>query len=200
MGIVDDPRQSGFWQEHYERGEPPWDKGEAAPPLVRAIEKLNPEAGLRALVPGCGYGHEALLLAERGCEVVAVDFAKSAIDELARPGSGFSLRALERDIFTLATDFAKSFDLVVEHTCFCAIPLDRREEYATTMAAVLGEGGVLLGLFWELGQDGGPPFNTTRADLSRYFDPLFDMVQVERPGDSFPSRQDQEWLVVMTRR
>ena len=107
---------------------------------------------------------------------------------------------MERDIFTVATDFAKSFDLVVEHTCFCAIPLDRREEYGTTMAAVLGEGGVLLGLFWELGQDGGPPFNTTRADLSRYFDPLFDMVQVERPGDSFPSRQDQEWLVVMTRR
>ena len=197
---MSDPRQSSFWQEHYERGNPGWDKGEAAPPLKRALSALDLAPGAKALVPGCGYGHEAFYLAELGSDVVAVDFAPAAIENLRSRSSGLSLQALERDIFSLVTDFRCDFDLVLEHTCFCAIPLDRRAEYARTMAGVLKPGGIFLGLFWELGEDGGPPFNTTREDVHLYFDSFFSMQEIERPEDSFPGRQDEEWLVKMVRR
>jgi len=198
--VSGDPRHSAFWQDRYERGTAGWDKGVAAPPLMRALAALDPELGTKVLVPGCGYGHEALHLAKQGCAVVAVDFAPAAIKSLTERAAGLSLQAMERDIFTLQEDFAAEFDLVVEHTCFCAIPLDRRDAYARTMAGVLVRGGIFLGLFWELGEDEGPPFNTSREDLHLHFGPFFDLVEIERVGDSFPGRQDEEWLVRMVKK
>lgn len=197
---MSDPRQSDFWQQRYERGKAGWDKGQAAPPLVRALAMLKLGPGTKVVVPGCGYGHEALHLAELGYEVVAVDFAAAPIADLSGRSEGLCLRALQCDIFTLPVDYANYFELVVEHTCFCAIPLDRRGEYAETMATLLGPGGQLLGLFWELGEEDGPPFNTTREDLHLYFAPFFDLVEITRPSDSLAGREDEEWLVRMVRR
>ena len=198
--MSDDYRHSAFWQDRYERGTAGWDKGKAAPPLVRALATLDLKPDTKVLVPGCGYGHEALHLAKRGCAVVAVDFAPAAIKNLTERAAGLSLQAQERDIFALQEDFARSFALVMEHTCFCAIPLDRRSDYARTMAEVLDRAGVLLGLFWEMGEDGGPPFNTSCEDLHLHFDPFFDLVEIERPGDSCSGRQDEEWLVQMVKK
>ena len=197
---MSDPRQSAFWQERYERGKPGWDKGQAAPPLVRALAVSPPDDHNKALVPGCGFGHEALHLCKLGYDVVAVDFAPAPIADLSDRAAGLSLLPLQRDIFTLPDEYAGHFDLVVEHTCFCAIPTERRGEYAETMARVLAAEGRLLGLFWELGGEDGPPFNTSLQDLHDNFDPFFELVDIDRPNDSFPGREDEEWLVTMVKR
>lgn len=198
--MSEDYRHSGFWQEHYEGGTVGWDKGQAAPPLVRALAGYMRAPGTRVLVPGCGYGHEALHLAREGYRVVAVDFAPAPVAHLRQRARGLSLEAVECDIFALPEDYDGFFDIVVEHTCFCAIPLDRRDDYAGAMARVLQPGGTLLGLFWELGEEGGPPHNTSRRDVQRHFGTLFDLGDIERPSDSFAGRRDEEWLVHMTKR
>ena len=195
-----DPRYSNFWQQRYERGKPGWDKGESAPPLLGAFASRPPDSAGKVLVPGCGFGHEAMHLARLGFEVVAVDFASAPIADLRMRAVGLSLLALQCDIFTLPEEYIGYFDLVVEHTCFCAIPLERRGEYAKTMAGLLGDGGQLLGLFWELEGEDGPPFNTSPQDLHDNFDPFFIFDTIEKPDNSFPGRQDEEWLVRMTRR
>ena len=110
-------------------------------------------------MPGCGYGNEAILLGEKGWNVTAVDFAPAAVDRVKRRAEGLSVSVLEQDIFGLDEDFADHFDLVLEHTCYCAIPPEMRGEYARVMATVLKENGILVGLFWEV-QGEGPPYSS----------------------------------------
>lgn len=194
------PREPGYWQSVYEEGNPGWDKGEAAPPLARVLGQVVPPEGLAVLVPGCGFGHEALLLARQGYTVTAVDFAPAAIAGLRQRAGTLPLAALERDLFSLGEEFAGRFDLVVEHTCFCAIPIEMRDEYARVMAQVLGEGGQFLGLFYETDREPGPPFRTTQEDIEHHFSSHFEILHLSRPPDSFAGRENKEWLALMRRK
>lgn len=45
------------WDEKYQKGETPWDKGAPAPAMKQYLAR-HPMRG-RALVPGCGRGHRA---------------------------------------------------------------------------------------------------------------------------------------------
>ena len=193
------PRDAAYWQALYEEGDTGWDKGEPAPPLVRSVEAGGFAPATQVLVPGCGLGHEALFLAQQGFAVTAVDFAADAIAALAARSKGLSLEAIQRDLFGLPADFSGHFELVVEHTCFCAIPLERRPEYAAAMAAVLAAGGRFIGLFYETDRQDGPPFRTTKEHIEEHFGPHFNILAVERPADSFENRRGQEWLVHMVK-
>ena len=52
------------WEARYQAGETPWEKGEAAPPLIELLGKLEKPAWGRGpiLVPGCGFGHDVRAL------------------------------------------------------------------------------------------------------------------------------------------
>lgn len=197
MGQVE---SSQFWQAMYEAGTPPWDKGRAAPPLVRSLRQWPLAGGAKVLVPGCGFGHEALYLVDQGYAVTAVDFAAGAVDELRRRRGGRAIEALQSDIFALRPAWEACFDRVVEHTCFCAIAPSRRDDYAALMHALLRPGGDLLGLFFEVPDADGPPFCTTRGDIEKHFGPLFELDHIERPPDSFADRKGVEWLARLVRR
>ncbi|MDA0337070.1 MAG: methyltransferase domain-containing protein [bacterium] len=203
MGLSD-PANAGFWDSIYDNGHPPWDQDEAAPPLVRAVDALIVPAGARVFVPGCGLGHDALFLAAQGYTVTALDFAASAVAglRLRAAKAGLCLDVVQADLFALPTAMDDSFDLLVEHTCFCAVPLDRRADYVQVAARVLRPGASLLGLFFEVDAalEDGPPFATTQADVEHHFEPLFDIQNLEQPPDSFARRRGREWLGHMVRR
>ncbi len=194
------PRDASYWQSVYDEGNPGWDKGAAAPPLRRVLEQVVPPAGLAALVPGCGFGHEALMLARLGYQVTAVDFAPAAIAGLQSRAGALPVTALQCDLFDLAEGFTSAFDLVVEHTCFCAIPIEMRGQYAEVMAQVLRAEGQFLGLFYETERPGGPPFRTTREDVERHFSPHFEILAISRPPDSFAGREGKEWWALMRKK
>lgn len=193
------PSEASFWSHLYRSGDDRWELGRAAPPIVRWLD-AHPPRGKRALVVGCGRGHEARLLARAGAEVVAIDFAADAIEaarELAlRDGSRVDFRV--RDLFALAAD-PERYDLLVEHTCFCAIDPARRDEYITVAAEVLVPGGELLGLFYAHGRPGGPPYTVDRAELVARFGRRFALVADEVPSDSAAQRQGQEILAQFRR-
>jgi SAM-dependent methyltransferase len=69
-----------FFDRVYE-GDAPWDVGAPQPDLMALIEEFPPEG--RILDLGCGTGDLAIGLARAGHEVVAIDFAETAI-EVAR--------------------------------------------------------------------------------------------------------------------
>ncbi|MGB5135153.1 MAG: methyltransferase domain-containing protein, partial [Prochlorococcaceae cyanobacterium] len=117
------------WDQRYREGGDGWELGQPAPPLATFLrhDPRAPAPGGPVLVPGCGRGHEAALLAELGFPVVGLDFSGEALNEArrlhgpARPG----LRWLQADLFDAAALAAaglgkESLDGVVEHTCFCA--------------------------------------------------------------------------------
>ena len=196
------PSDAAFWQTLYEHGVDGWELTRAAPPLERWFD-AQPPRGRQALVVGCGRGHEARMLASRGAEVVAVDFAPEAIAEARRLAHGAGLGAhidfRERDLFRLLDD-PERYDLIVEHCCFCAIEPQRRQEYVEVMARLLVDGGELVGLFWSHGRSGGPPFSVDAAELERLFSPRFVLAQISVPPDSVPLRQGQELLARWRRR
>ena len=156
----------------------------------------------RIAVPGCGRGHDARLLARRGYEVRAFDFAESAVTEARRlaAADGVELAVEQRDVFTLARDHAGAFDGVWEYTCFCAIDPARREEYARVLHAVLRPGGLLLACFYPLreGRD-GPPFPVSRPDIDRALAGRFTVLEAGAPARSVERRQGLEWLVLARR-
>ena len=84
------------WAAHYAAANTPWDLGGPHPELSQRLsdgDLAPPRDGARALVPGCGHGHDALALARRGWVVTAVDLvpdlAETLGKELARRGGRF---------------------------------------------------------------------------------------------------------------
>jgi SAM-dependent methyltransferase len=189
-----------FWATCYQTGTDGWEMMRPAPPLARWFA-AHPPAGQRALVVGCGRGHEARLLARLGAAVVAVDFAAVAIAEARRlaAAEGVTLDLRQRDLFTLGDD-PERYDLLVEHCCFCAIEPQRRPEYVEMAARVLAPGGALVGLFWNRRRPDGPPYGVDEAELERLFSPRFSREELSVPPDSAPLRHGQELLAVWRRR
>lgn len=193
---VSDP---AYWEAIYRSDSVGWELGAAAPPLARAFATLG--APGRAVVVGCGRGHEARALAALGHDVVGIDFATEAVSEAREIAEkeGSRARFEQRDLFTLPGEHAP-FALWVEHTCFCAIDPARRGEYVGTAASSLSKGGTLLGLFYVHDRPGGPPHTTTREEVERLFAPSFEIVSLEVPPDSIPRRAGHELLATMKRR
>ena len=105
-----------------------------------------------------------------------------------------------RDIFTLAADFAGTFDAVWEYTCFCAIDPARRADYVEVLRAILRPGGTLLGCFYPLREGGdGPPYPVSLAEVERLLAPGFRVEESRAPAASAERRRGLEWLLRASR-
>ncbi|HEX7261278.1 MAG TPA: methyltransferase domain-containing protein, partial [Luteolibacter sp.] len=156
------------WEDRYQKGDMPWEKGEAAPPLLELLDQLAADAwgGGPVVVPGCGLGHDVRALAGRGIPAVGVDISPTAVTrarEFPRVGGEIYEAG---DFLDPAWRDGRMFAAVWEHTCFCAIDPADRGRYAEAVAAVLPEGGLLAGVFYlkpyDPGEEAcGPPYEVT---------------------------------------
>jgi len=222
--------EPGFWDELYAGGNDGWELREPAPGLVAWLDgggrftisgglemapALPPPADTRmapalpppadtplVAVPGCGRGHDARLLARRGYQAVGFDFAEAAVSEARglAAAEDSAARFERRDIFTLAADFAGTFDAVWEYTCFCAIDPARRADYVEVLRAILRPGGTLLGCFYPLREGGdGPPYPVSLAEVERLLAPGFRVEESRAPAASAERRRGLEWLLRASR-
>ena len=187
------------WESRYRTGDMPWDKGAAHPALI-AFLKSNPIHG-RVLVPGCGLGHDVRALAATADEVVGLDISPSGVKAAkAQPTIGGE-RYVRGDLFALPPSLRGAFDLVFEHTCFCAIQPDQRADYVSAVAFALVPGGHLLAVFYlDLGLDPGetgPPFGVTREELDALFGARFKMVREWSPPATYAGRESRETCRVL---
>jgi SAM-dependent methyltransferase len=184
MPDMSHPSQPQFWNERYKSGTMPWDFG-GVPRRLKDYLAAHRDGG-RALIPGCGSGHEITAFARAGYRVTAVDFAVHAV-ELARTNVGPELadRVILGDFFT--HDFADApFDVIYERTFLCALTPDLRAAYVRRMAQLLPPGGVLVGLFYLGDERGGPPFALNDADHDKLFRPHFLLVTDDPVPDPHP--------------
>ncbi len=189
------------WQNQYLTGQTPWDRGAPAPALLHYLA-THPAPG-RVLVPGCGTGQDVMALAQAGAtSVVGLDLAPLAVARAqhflaAEPRAAVHLGDLFTDCHI--APWANSFDLIWEHTCYCAIPPTRRGEYVDAIAAALKPGGHLLGVFfinpWDEGEDPtqGPPFGTALDELHASLAARFDLIEGWLPTAAYPGREGREW-------
>ncbi|MCG9886063.1 MAG: TPMT family class I SAM-dependent methyltransferase [Cyanobacteria bacterium] len=189
-----DPNHPGFWEGRYQTGEARWDLGEPSPVLTGHLSRPDAPPPGRAIVLGCGRGHDALWLAASGFDVVGIDFAPSAVAAARQRAAMVRLEAefFQQDLFALDAGLLGQFDYVVEHTCFCAIAPERRLDYVKIARSLLREDGEFLGVFFTHDRPGGPPFGSCPEGLRSLFEPHFDILELTATEESVPARAGSE--------
>ncbi|MCM8541568.1 MAG: TPMT family class I SAM-dependent methyltransferase [Lentisphaeraceae bacterium] len=189
------------WEAIYQAGDAGWDIGKPAPPFQTLLEKppewLKPA---KLICFGAGAGHDSNFFAEKGFEVTAADFAPSAIKAIEKyADSNNLLTALECDILSLPIEHQKKFEYVLEHTCFCALPIDNRKEYVKAAKKALKPGGILFGLFYRFDppDEKGPPFHTSEEEIKGLFSDDFEFIEWSTPKNSHRKRQNRERFIAM---
>ena len=190
-----------YWTDVYAKeGKPRWDLAAPSPVIVDMLPRLKlPKS--RILVLGCGEGHDAALFAEVGHVVTAVDFSKEGIKRgKEKYGHLSNLTFYESNIFDLPQDWNNSFDIVVEHTCYCAISPDQRSEMVRLWRRMLHEQGQLLAVFFVMEKRVGPPFGTTEWEVRKHLEKHFHFLFWSRWRMSIESRQGRELFVLAKKR
>lgn len=179
-----------FWSQRYKNNQTGWDIGEISNPLKQYIDQLDNKR-LKILIPGAGNSYEAEYLFNNGFTNVTIcDIAKEPLENLKKRIPQFPENKIIHKSFFELDD---SFDLILEQTFFCAIPVEKRPEYAKKSFELLSEKGKIAGVFFdfELKPD-GPPFGGSKEEYLTYFSSYFNIDILERCYNSIKPRQGNE--------
>ena len=136
--------------------------GEASAVVLAALEAAQPG---RALDVACGSGRHAVLLAQRGWRVTAVDFSTEALRQASERAaeSGVEVEWVHADLVSFEPP-RESFDLVL--VAYLHVPPHERAPILAGAAAAVAPGGTLLLVGHDLANLGtGAPGPTTPAVL-----------------------------------
>lgn len=125
------------------------------------LERMPAKKGLRILDVGTGPGFLAILMAEAGFDVTALDFSPSMLEtaEENAKGEGVSIHFMQGDAMDLP--FEEAFDGIISRNLTWNLP-DVPKAYESWMKA-LKKGGVLL----NMDSDYGPVDFTVTAKLAK---------------------------------
>jgi SAM-dependent methyltransferase len=197
-----DGAAGGSWDDAYTQGWAPWDIGRPQPVFVRLADAG--EFSSPVLDSGCGTGEHALMLAERGLEVMGVDVAPTAIGRAREKAAERELSVDFKVGDVLALDrLGRTFATVLDSGVFHTFDDADRPRYVASLASVVEPGGVIhLLCFSEHTPGDWGPRRVTRAELREAFD---DGWTVERiSAERFDVRegfadQPHAWLARIVR-
>jgi len=191
--------QPEFWENIYLNDQAGWDLGTPTPVFEEVAKSPEIPPG-KMIVIAAGRGHDARSFAAKGFEVVALDFATQAVEEMQRlaiPDSPTTI--LQEDLFDLSEEFKHQFDYVLEYTCYCAIDPGRRKEYGNVIENLLKPGGRYIALAFPIGDyPGGPPFAVSVEELIEILkENGLAVVRREVHPATIKPRQGREELLIM---
>jgi 2-polyprenyl-3-methyl-5-hydroxy-6-metoxy-1,4-benzoquinol methylase len=191
--------KQSFWEEKYNKGEINWDLKSPNPVFADLLEKMNFISSGKILIAGCGKGYDAVLAAEKGFEVIAVDFSETAINFAKKfaEKKGVKINFLCEDIFKLSDDYLESFDVVYEYTTYCAINPSRREEFAEKISSLIKPEGKLISVLFPVEKrEGGPPFGLDLMEFYKNFSKYLNLEFSTKIINSIPPRRGREILQI----
>jgi cyclopropane fatty-acyl-phospholipid synthase-like methyltransferase len=150
------------WETRYQAGEIGWDRGCSSENLNYWLDHhlLKP---CRILIPGCGNGYEVMELVKRGFDVVAIDIAPTAINNLRSMLDKKGIQAEGKAALVLADFFSwhpeERFDAIFEQTSLCALSPEQWEQYEAQLYQWLKPQGKLFAQFMQTGKETGPPYH-----------------------------------------
>lgn len=185
----------------YRKGETFWDRGGPSLPLKQYLEG-HPVCG-RALVPGCGRGHEVALAVAHGLDATGLDIAPTAVTEARARYPELAERFVNGSLFDPPANLRGAFDVVLEHTCMSALHPTLRPEYRRGIDLTLRVGGLLIGVWYinpalDPGHE-GPPFPFSVEQLSALFASGYEVMADYVPDVAFEGREGRERLRVLRR-
>lgn len=180
---------AAFWKSRYEEGTTNWDIGTVSPPLKAYFDQLENKS-ISILIPGCGFGHEALYLAQNDFSAVTV------VDLIDDPLQ--KIKAIAPSVNTVCGDFFHfmgQFDCIIEQTLFCAIDPLMRKAYVQKAYDLLKPGGKLVGVLFNREFEGGPPFGGNSEEYFSLFKEIFQEVTLAPCYNSVGPRQGSEVFI-----
>jgi cyclopropane fatty-acyl-phospholipid synthase-like methyltransferase len=172
-----------WYEKIYSAGnsKPSWDIGRPHCGITELLDDGRLSRG-RVLVPGCGLGRDAILLAERGFEVVVFDFSIHAIrraKQNLRERRGLKIDFVVEDIYILPESYHGAFDYVVEIGNFQAMSVKERRNYVRVMHQVLTPRGKCIVICKKYPPlTPGPP-GLKKASLASYFSTGFKVEAID---------------------
>ena len=155
-----------------DRARIPWADERAHPALVTWLNAVAPSlvrCGARAIVVGCGLGHDARELMQRGYDVTAFDCSRSAIEWAKRLDPSNARCYVEADLFNAPSRWRHRFDLVIEVNTLQSLTPDLHEPALASIASLLSPHGHMLVICRAADDaiefDDGPPWALTEEDL-----------------------------------
>lgn len=187
-----------FWNARWESKETGWDIGHASPAITEYMSQYhNKNAAI--LIPGCGNAYEAEYLVENGFNnITLIDIAPKAVELLKVKFAHIpQVKILCEDFFL----HLGKYDLMIEQTFFCALPLVKRNDYAKKAASLLNKNGRIIGvLFDKTFERPGPPFGGNTGEYKTIFSPYFDIKTMERCYNSIAPRKEAEVFINMIKK
>ena len=187
-----------YWNERYLTDQTGWDMGTPTPAFVELLESKQYEPG-KTLVLGCGKGHDAVLFAQHGFQVTAIDFSAEAIKHTMQRAQekGVKIEFVHEDVFDYSLGISEEFDYVVEYVTYCAIHPAQRAEFAAMIPSLMRPSGRFIALFFPLDERaGGPPFAISMDEVNRLFGKKLELVSIEPPSRSISPRKGKELMTV----
>jgi thiopurine S-methyltransferase len=160
-----------FWQARWDTRQIGFHEGRPNELLVAYADRFAPKS--RILVPLAGRAADLGWLADRGHEVVGVEFVRRAIDELFEgvdvrahrlgPHKAFSARGITMvlgDMFAMKPADLGTFDAIYDRAALIALEPSTRAGYVEVCAALNPRGPTLLIAFaYDQSKTPGPPFS-----------------------------------------
>lgn len=183
-----------YWESRYLERRTGWDLGRISPPLQSYVDQLN-DPEIKILIPGAGNSYEAEYLFLKGFKnVYVLDFAMEPLLNLQKRIPAFPKENLIRQDFFMHTG---SYDLILEQTFFCALPVNMRSAYSEKTYELLNPGGRLVGVLFDINFLGeGPPFGGNRKEYKCYFEKHFTIEVLEPCFNSIGPRQGTELFFI----
>ncbi|KAK5992406.1 putative thiol methyltransferase 2 [Cladobotryum mycophilum] len=182
-----------LWHALYSESFTPWDRAGPSLALADLLERDSRGNPIRdasgsvirrsALVPGCGAGHDVLLLSSLGYDAFGLDYSHLAVqratenEKLSNEAGRYEpveeglekgrVTWLTGDFFVdewtsgADTDASGKFDLIFDYTFLCALQPELRPKWAKRMSQLLAPGGHLICLEFPTGKplsERGPPW------------------------------------------
>ena len=161
----EDAKRQRF-QAAYE-GKPPWDLGRPQKPFINHADQITGTV----IDTGCGTGDNALFFAERGQDVLGIDFVERPLEGARRKAEerGVQVEFLQMDALTLKErDWA--FNSVIDCGLFHVLSDEDRRLYVEGLAHVTEHGGrVFLMCFSDEEPGDTGPRRIAQGDLREAF-------------------------------
>lgn len=187
-----------YWSSRYNQNLIGWDVGKVTLPIKQFLDQVI-NKDLKILIPGAGNAHEAAYAFELGFKKTHIlDISNIPLDTFIEMHPDFPIGQVHHINFF---DHNEKYDLIIEQTFFCALPVGSRQDYVNKMYELLQPGGKLVGVLFnkEFGKD-SPPFGGSLGEYGSYFSELFDIKTLEPCYNSIPARRDSELFIRLFKR
>lgn len=187
-----------YWEERYRSKNTGWDIGYISDPLKFYIDQLQ-DKKTKILIPGAGNAYEAQYLFEKGFKnTFILDFAAAPLKNLK---DRFPVIPAENLVQQNFFDHEGQYDLILEQTFFCSLPVKYRSRYAEKISELLKGNGTHAGVLFNRDfPTEGPPFGGSKNEYLEYFKPHFSIKTMETCYNSIASRQGNELFFILKKK